>query len=293
MRCALLLVPLTAACLSAPEGALQPEAIRAADIQRHVDYLASDELEGRWARGPMAHVAAAYLADEFARSGLEPLGDDGAWTQAVAPDLAPNVIAARRGTGDGVVIVCAHYDHLEPRDEGEDRIYNGADDNASGTAAVLELAARVGSLPSPPAATWVFVAFTAEELGLQGSRFFVQHPTLDLGRVRAVFNLDMISRGEEDLIFAEGSADAGLRAAVEEANAAVGLRIRWDEHPEWLTASDHHPFLQAGVPSLYFGVEDHEDYHRVSDHADRILPELAARVARLVYGAGMAHTEGR
>ena len=263
MRPILLVLPLAVACRTA--GPRVPASIAAADIQRHVDHLASDELEGRWSRGPQAHLAAAYVADAFARSGLVPLGDAGGWTQTVDPDLSPNVVAGRLGSGPGIVIVGAHYDHLEPRAEGPDRIFNGADDNASGTAALLEVAEAIGAREPAPAATWVFVAFTAEEIGLLGSRFFVEHPPFDLGRVRAVFNLDMVSRGEEDLIFAEGSPDPDLRAAVRRANAATGLRIRWDEHPEWIPASDHLPFLQAGLPTLYFGVEDHPDYHRVSD----------------------------
>ena len=285
---------------SAPRGAgASPgspvDSVGADEIQRHVDYLASDELEGRWARGETARTAAAYLARELEAAGLEPFGDAGSWFQQVAPDLAPNVVGVRRGTGPDAVLVVAHYDHLEPlaqAGEGGDRFYNGADDNASGTAAVLALGRVFGALEAPPEASLVCVAFSAEELGLLGSKFFVQHPPLPLERMRAVVNLDMISRGEPDLIFCEGAAEApDLVAAVERANARVGLTIRYDEHPEWRGASDHAPFLRAGVPTLYFGVEDHPDYHRVSDHADRILPDLAARVARVV-GAALLELAG-
>ncbi|MEW6071389.1 MAG: M28 family peptidase [Planctomycetota bacterium] len=141
---------------------------------------------------------------------------------------------------------------------------------------------------SPPPATLVAVAFTGEEIGLVGSRFFVAHPPIPLEEIRGVFNLDMVSRGEPNLVFCEGGPSAPeLRAAVERANDRVGLDIRFDAHPEWLHASDHGPFLDVGVPALYLGVEDHADYHRVTDHADRILPELAARVARLAFLAAL------
>jgi hypothetical protein len=291
------LLALASAC-AAPVAGSRPESldagagtrsealdtIRAEDVQRHVDYLASDELGGRWSPSPEARLAADYVAAAFAAAGLEPLGDDGTWFQSIDDRLAPNVVGIERGTGPGYVLVTAHYDHLRPRGAGEDRIFNGADDNASGTAAVLEIAEAFGRLERATTASVVFVAFTAEEMGLRGSRFFVQHPPFGLDEIVGVVNLDMVSRGEENLIFCEGGPDAPeLLAAAERANAVVGLEIRHDRHPEWLRQSDQWPFLQAGVRALYFGVEDHPDYHRVSDHADRILPVLTERVARLVF----------
>ena len=234
-------------------------------------------------------MAAEYVRRHFAAAGLEPVGES--FFHDVADDLAPNVVAQRRGTGRGYVLFTAHYDHLAPRAdaaEGEDAIYNGADDNASGVAAILELADAFAALDPPPAATMVLVAFTAEEIGLRGSKHFAAHPPFPLGEVRAVINLDMISRGDENRIFCEGAGRFPLlAAAVGRANEVVGLEVRHDEHPEWSGASDHAPFLEKGVPALYFGVEDHEDYHRVTDHADKVLPRLIERVARLVFLTGL------
>lgn len=184
-------------------------------------------------------------------------------------------------------MISAHYDHLPPLKRGGDRIFNGADDNASGTAAVLELAryfaarARAGERPGP---TLLFAAFTGEELGLLGSRAFVRSPPVEREHLWADLNLDMVSRGREDLIFCEPGEGADfLLAAVRSANAMLGeLELRVGEHPEWLVQSDQDSFLRAGIPALYFGVEDHEDYHRVTDSAEKVLPELIARVARLV-----------
>ncbi len=270
----------------ATEAAIRAaQGIDPATALEHVELLASDALAGRWARSAEARVAARYIADHFAEAGLTPIGDDNDWWQPLGDEeLAPNVVGMLPGQGDDWVVVGAHYDHLRPRGRGDDRIFNGADDNASGVAGLLEIVAAFAELPDPNGASIVFIAFTGEELGLLGSRHFVDHPPLPLERLRAVVNLDMISRGEPGLIFCEGGARSPwLRSLTDRANTRVGLTIRHDEHPDWISGSDHFPFMQKGVPTLYFGVEDHADYHRVSDHADRVLPGLIADVARLSF----------
>ena len=278
---------LLAFCLG---GKLDP-AIRPADIRTHVEYLAADELAGRHAESEEARVAARYVATHFREFGLRPLrqgegkgeGLEGYFLPIDDEKVAPNVVGVLPGTGPGYVVVGAHYDHLAPRKKGEDRIFNGADDNASGVAAVLEIAQAAGTRQKKPGATLVFIAFTAEERGLRGSRHFVAHPPFPLEEIVGVVNLDMISRGEPNLIFCEGGENERMRNAADKANRRVGLDVRYDEHPRWRFQSDHAPFMRKGVPTLYFGVEDHEDYHRVTDHADKILPQLASRVAELTY----------
>jgi len=273
---------------TAPPAGGSP-AFRAADIQAHVDHLASDEMAGRSARSPEARVAADYIAAQLAASGVEPLGDDGSWFQAIDDEdgndeFAPNVVGIVRGREPGWVVISAHYDHLPPRESGEDRIYNGADDNASGVAAVLEVGAALGALETPPRRSILLVAFTAEELGLRGAYHFVANPPLPLDQLLGNMNMDMISRGEENLIFCEaGEGSEALLEAVRQANETVGLDVRYGEHPRWIRQSDQYAFVRAEKPALYFGVEDHVDYHKVSDHADKIIPELAASVAQLIY----------
>ncbi len=265
------------------------ETIKAADIQKHVDYLASDELEGRFANSLGARAAAVYVEKHFSAAGLEPLGEGSTFAQPLAKgDLAPNVVGLCRGSGAGFVLITAHYDHLAPRKKGEDRIYNGADDNASGTAALLEIAEALSKLDERPSSSIVLVAFNGEEVGLVGSRHFVAHPPFPLAEIRGVVNLDMISRGQENVIFCEGEARAPLlAAALRRANEFVGLEIRWNEHPAWLRQSDQYAFLEKSVPALYLGVEDHEDYHETSDHADKILAGLAEKVTRLAFLAAL------
>jgi Zn-dependent M28 family amino/carboxypeptidase len=276
-----------AVSLSADEGALDPS-IRPQDIQSHVNFLASDELKGRSAKSKEARTAAHYIADHFKRFGLEPLprpesGGESYFHPLKSSEIAPNVVAALAGSGEGYVLVTAHYDHLPPKASGTDRIYNGADDNASGTAGLLEIAHAFAAREKRPSATIVFIAFTAEEMGLRGSRYFVANPPLPLEEIRGVVNLDMISRGKQNLIYCEGGEYEIMRNAADKANRRVGLNIRYDEHPEWRAQSDHSPFMKKGIPTLYFGVENHPDYHRVSDHADRILADLATRVSELTF----------
>lgn len=281
---------LALAC-SAPKPTIAEEAaqrerwISAKDLMRHVEYLASDELQGRAADAPSGLEAAAYVAERFTDFGMESFGP-GYLLPLEEDTLSPNVVGFVRGRGPGFYLVCAHYDHLGVRGDGEDNVFNGADDNASGTAAVIELARAFSACAAELETSVVFAAFSAEELGLRGSRHFVANPPFPLEELRGVVNLDMIGRGEEDLVFCEGADQAPeLEAAIQAANAELGLRIRWGEHPEWIPSSDHYPFMRSGIPTLYFGVEDHADYHKATDHADKLLPGLLQSVTRLVFVA--------
>lgn len=257
------------------------DTIDAADVFAHIEYLASDALEGRDPQRAGGQTAADYVAGVFERSSLEPFGDGGTFFQAVN-GLSPNVVAVRPGTGEGFLVFTGHYDHLGQGGGGADRIYNGADDNASGTAVVLELGEAFGGLEADLEYTLVFIAFTGEESGLIGSRYWIDNAPVPLDEIRGVLNMDMVSRNEEDLIFVEQSAEFPvLGEAIRAANRVVGMRVRHDEHPEWRGQSDHAAFLEANVPALYLGVEDHPDYHQVSDESDKVLPALTADVARL------------
>lgn len=266
--------------------------IRGDAIRDDVAYLADDRFQGRSARSDEARQVAAYLADRFAAAGLRPLGGADGFFHAVGDEkMSPNVVGVRRGRGDSFVLVTAHYDHLPPKKRGEgDRVYNGADDNASGVSGLLAIADALRRARTRTDASIVFIAFTGEELGLRGARYLAGKPPFDLSRVRGMFNMDMISRGEEDLIFVDGGKNADwLRDALRRANerARLGLRIRFDEHPDWLMRSDQGPFLFRKVPAVLLSVEDHPDYHQVTDEADKILPLLAERVSRLVLLAAL------
>ena len=200
-----------------------------------------------------------------------------------------NVVAMVRGTDpalrDEYVIVGAHYDHLgrstfnalDPA-AGDTAIRHGADDNASGTAAVLELARLVARRPARR--TVVFANFTGEELGVLGSQHFVDDPPVPLARVDAMLNFDMVGRLRDDKLIVYGVATATeLPALLDSANAGVGLRLT--ALGDGYGPSDHAPFYGKGVPVLHFFTDLHEDYHRASDVASKVNVAGEARVVTL------------
>ena len=184
-----------------------------------------------------------------------------------------------------LVIVGAHYDHVgykKQHAEGEDYIYNGADDNASGTVALLGVAAGLGALPERPRRSILLIAFAGEEKGLFGSEYYARQPLFPLDSTVAMLNMDMVGRNGRDslsLIGAESSPDLG-RIAREE-NARVGFVLR----DEVLSSggSDHMSFQKRNVPALFFHSGLHADYHKVSDSPDKIDMIKLANVARLVF----------
>ena len=172
------------------------------------------------------------------------------------------------------VVVGAHYDHLG-RSGGA--VYPGADDNASGTAVVLELARAFATAGGAPR-TLVFALFSGEEIGLRGSRHYVGNPTVPIERTVAMINLDMVGRlGDRPLNVAGVGTGSGLKSAVDDAGRQLGIALGDRDGPGG--ASDHAPFYSAGVPVLFFHTGAHPDYHRPTDTADKIDADGLARVA--------------
>jgi hypothetical protein len=210
-----------------------------------------------------------------------------------------NVIGVLRGTdptvADECVVIGAHYDHVGMQSEkgptfygqiGEavngDRIHNGADDNASGTAALLEVA-RAFTESGPTRRTVVFIAFAGEELGLVGSRWYVRHPLIANEKTIAMLNLDMVGRNDPGEVEIGGQASAGLRSALDHANASVGMKLKPSADKRTDGSSDHASFERVNVPVIFFFAGFHPDYHRVTDHASLIVGEKIARIGRLAF----------
>jgi len=189
---------------------------------------------------------------------------------------------------DEVIVVGAHIDHLglgrfgvrDRRAQGE--IHNGADDNASGVAAVLEIAEAFAKAAEKPRRSIIFALFNAEEKGLIGSRFFVRNPPVPAERIVAMVNLDMVSRLGSGGISAYGAETAaGLREIVDAAAKAEDLAIRHFPAGRIGGASDHAPFLAAKIPALFFHTNIPPEYHRPTDDpGERIDAEGEARIAR-------------
>lgn len=221
---------------------------------------------------------------------------------------APNVVAMVPGTdlADEIVLVGAHYDHIgtdapghghcrtKPVEAGEpDRVCNGADDNASGSAIVAELAMAMTAASAPPRRTMVFVHFAGEELGLLGSRALAarldEQPPFAGRRVVAMLNIDMVGRLRERLtVSGVGSSEHWME--ILDAVGPRDMRVLYDR--PLTTRSDHAPFYERGVPALFFFTELHDDYHAPGDESDGIVRQGVLSVARLVAAVAETLAEG-
>lgn len=292
----------------APGAGSTPATAAGLDTDRmlgHVEELASDRYEGRLTGTPAAERTRRYLIRHLEESGAVPCvaarpqpDSLSAWEHMAPVEEGSdrnlvNVVAVVPGAGgaaDGSgaagsprIVVSAHYDHLGVRG-GE--IYNGADDNASGTALLLELARYVAAEPLQH--TVVFAFFDYEEGGLRGARAFVDAPC-GAGDIALNINLDMVSRSDEGMLYAVGTRHwPQLRPVLESVSVPDGMSLAFghDEpgtgSDDWTFASDHAPFHRAGIPFVYFGVEDHAGYHQPTDDFDQITPEFYRAVGRFI-----------
>ena len=276
-----------------------------------VRYLADDALKGRLAGSDGERCAGEFIAREFARIGLKPQGDDGTFFQSLdlASVLNPhapggtgrNVIAVLEGADPELkrewVVVGAHYDHLgegggpNSLAPGESAIHNGADDNASGIAAVLWVAERLAAGPRP-ARSVAFIAFTGEESGLLGSAHFMKQPTTGADPIVGMINLDMVGRlnGGTLLVFGVGTA-VEWNALLEPVAARAGVTIATKS--DGYGPSDHTSFYLKDVPVLHFFTNTHGDYHKPSDDWDKIDPKGLTAVASIVADVAAAAANSR
>ena len=284
-------------------GTMQAQAPRAELIRAHIDYLAADAREGRGVGTAGLDSAAAHIAREFARIGLTQPNGEGFFQNFVIDPSAPaaaqagvggtevrNVIGVIPGRGalaGEIVVVGAHYDHLgyggmgslDPDSTGV--IHNGADDNASGVAALLEIARAVRGRAQGDRRTIVFIAFTAEELGLIGSAQYVQYPVAPNDSTVAMINLDMVGRLREDKLLVFGTETAPeFTPLLDSLNTQYDFDLK-GSGDGW-GRSDQQSFYAEGIPVLHFFTDTHTDYHRVTDDPPLINAEGAARIAAFV-----------
>lgn len=290
---------LATACAGGPRGGVSatPDSLR---VRRDIEFLASDALEGRGTGTPGIDTAMAYAARRYASLGLRPLtpGYLQAYTArsamlahtggGLAALQTNNVIAYLPGRDASLrhelIVIGAHIDHLGRSTAGaldpdaKDAIRNGADDNASGSAAVFELARLLSSRPLRRSV--VFLNFSGEELGLLGSQYFVEHSPVPLDSVVAMLNFDMVGRMRGDSLIVYGIASAReLPAVLDSANAGLRLHIR--ALGDGFGPSDHSSFFAKNIPVLHFFSNLHEDYHRATDDANKINAAGEARVIAL------------
>jgi hypothetical protein len=298
MRPAPLLLVALAACATPVLDDRQPRngvalGIDAEQLALDVRVLAADTMEGRGTGTPGSERARRYLLQRFAAIGLTPFGQGYEHAFEFRPRGADadlrgvNLVGyiPGREQPQRYIVITAHYDHLGVRDG---QVYHGADDNASGTAGLLALAQHFRQ--HPPRHTLIFAAVDAEELGLRGARAFVAQPPVPRDAIVFNVNLDMVSRSERDELYAVGTYHhPWLLPLVQRiaAEAPVTLRTGHDRPDlppgdDWTMLSDHGAFHEAGIPFLYFGVEDHPDYHRPTDVFENIDPDFLARAVETV-----------
>lgn len=277
---------------------------------RHVDRprlirdmraLASPTFEGRRTGTPGGRRAREWLVGEFRAAGLTPAGTtdfvqefDIAAGDAAAPSEGPgaNVLGRVESTGRSrkTLVVTAHYDHLGVRNG---VLYPGADDNASGVAVLLAAARHF--VRNRPRHTMLFAALDAEERGLQGARALVGSALLPVRDVALAVNLDMVSRNSRNEIFAAGPSYTPWLAPVlrdVQTRATVVIRLGHDRPAagaagleDWTRSSDHAPFHEQSIPFVYFGVEDHGDYHTPRDTTARVDARFFGDAADMIIEA--------
>lgn len=259
--------------------------------------LASPKYAGRRVDTAGGRLAQEHLVARLRQIGIAPMVPDYRqpftftrrrirqfWTGGIETH-GVNLLGVIRGRErpDDYLVLSAHYDHLGERGG---QMYPGADDNASGVATVLAAAARLRA--HPPRHSVVFALFDGEETGLAGARHFVASGLVPIGQIRLVLNLDMLSRSVDHELFVTGTwQHPELKALTDPLRAHAPIvvlyghdqpRPFWDPD-DWVSASDHGPFHDAGVPFLYLGVPDHADYHRPTDTYAAIDPDFFVNVA--------------
>ncbi len=265
------------------------DSIAAQEMFQTVDDLASPRFEGREAGSKGGRPAGDYLVEQFRRLPLLPAGIQQGYFQPFGNNYR-NILTLLPGNDPVLkkqtIVVGAHYDHLghgNPRSNNPPgTIYPGADDNASGTSGVLELARAFSGLPTAPRRSILFICFDGEEKGLLGSKHWTADPTLPLNRVEFMLNLDMIGalRAERLLVFGSRTA-SGLRRTASMCNREEGLTL--DFAWQMKADADHYSFYDRGIPTLFLHTDLHERYHRPTDVAAKINRDGMMRVARLAF----------
>ena len=276
------------------------ESITEAELRDIVNFLASDTLEGRRAGSDGSRAAAAYITDHFKTLGFQPVGDD---YRREFGDRGYQNVMAQWGTGDlPPVIISAHYDHVgrgfrrrvKPRhrvvtagppkpEPPPGPIHNGADDNASGTSLVLEIAEACAQLPAPTKRPVIFALWDGEELGLLGSKAYAKETAENPAALAIV--CDMVGRASCDQLYIYGSTTVeGLEDVISREAVSPLKPVYLHSH---LPRSDHWPFYQAGTPYLMFHTGLHPDYHKPADDPDLLNYKTMLAITRTAFNVLM------
>jgi Zn-dependent M28 family amino/carboxypeptidase len=275
----------------------------AKNLRKHIKFLASDDLQGRAPNTTGATLAAQYLVAQFAQLGLLPAGDGNSYLQnfefalkksphdtaIIQKNLtdttkqrgkAQNILAYINNGAPHTIVVGAHYDHLgygkenslfTPKKPSKPQIHNGADDNASGTAALIEIARNIKkNAEKYNHYNYLFIAFSGEEMGLYGSKYFVNNPTIDLNTVNYMLNMDMIGRlNKTNTVIINGVGTSPVWAQMIDSTGWQG-KLKFKTTQSGIGPSDHTSFYLKDLPVLHFFTGNHPQYHRPTDDAKLI-----------------------
>ena len=289
-----------------PEMRIVVSHITANALRGDVSFLASDLLEGRDTPSRGLDIAGEYIASQFRRLGLEPVSppagkDDGYFQTVVVKPEDPNsptsrnVAAILRGSDpalkDTYVILSSHYDHIGLASTGDDRIFNGANDDASGTASVLEVANALAALHPRPKRSVLFILFCGEEKGLRGSRYYAAHPLVPLEKTVAQLNLEQMGRTDSTDGPRVHSANvtgfdfSSLPQLLVDSGKRVGVTVSKDDKgsDSYFNRSDNGPIARLGIPAHTMSVTyEFPDYHAVGDEWQKIDYDNMAQVDQAV-----------
>jgi hypothetical protein len=288
MKYLLFLFTATTVCAGAYAQDYQPSASR---IQKTVTYLASEKLKGRGTAEKGGVKASNFVAKQFKSLGLKPGNGDSYFQNFTFDRKEHHGIATRNVIGfldNGAaktIVIGAHYDHLGTAGlfDGKypiGQIHNGADDNASGVAGLLELARYFTENGQKEPFNFLFISFGGEELGLQGSKYFTAHPTIPLNTMHFMLNMDMIGRyNEERGLGIGGYGTAQEWPAVFKEAQEPGIHYFTDGSGKG--ASDHHNFYMNDVPVIFLHTGPHDDYHKPTDDVEKLKAKEEALVLNL------------
>ena len=260
-----------------------------ADLLKHLKSLSSDAFEGRRTGTQGAEKARKYIINQFHALEVLPFAknyeQEFTFYKKRQTFSGVNVLGLIKGSESPkkYIVISAHYDHEGIK---MGKIYNGADDNASGLSALFSFAEYFQK--NPPKHSVVLAAFDGEELGLQGSKYFVQSGVLLHTSISCNLNMDMISRSDKKELFAVGTAyNETLKSIVSTTKRIEGFNLvaghdGYDGMANWTYSSDHGNFHKKDIPFLYFGVDDHKDYHEPTDDFENIHPEFYINAVKTI-----------
>lgn len=298
------------------------ESITAQDLKKHLYIVASDEMEGRDTGSEGQKKAGRYLISEYQKMGVshpksmenfyQPVPSEYLGTRRgkTYPD-SENILAYIEGTElpNEVIVVSAHYDHVGKNKDGE--VYNGADDDGSGTVALIEIAEAFQKAKKKghgPKRSILFLHVTAEEIGLVGSRYYSENPIFPLENTVVNLNIDMIGRSDPEnegkkYVYVIGSEmlSSELKKISETANAnttQMELNYKYDDPKDPMRLyyrSDHYNFAKNNIPVAFYFDGIHEDYHKITDDPEKIDYPLFETRTRLIFATAweLANREGR